>query len=179
MTADLAVAGTITTGDLTVSAAGLTKRFGDREAVSGLSFDVGRGRAFGLLVPNGSGKTTTVRLLTPERGQVSLFGERVTLANNDLLRRRIGVQTDTNLYEMLSVRVGELSTGMRQKLAVGRAILHQPELLFLDEPVSAAFGGSLPLGGVATSSHAPCRPGSHGGPGRSRTDDLRGVSAAL
>ncbi|MDL5350793.1 ABC transporter ATP-binding protein [Microbacterium sp. zg-YB36] len=160
-----------------VQAAGLSKRFGDRDVVSDLSFSVARGRAFGLLGPNGSGKTTTVRLLTglltPDRGDITLFGERVTPAAADRLRRRIGVQTDTNLYETLSARenlrtwgalygidrrvmddridevltvlglqeragslVGEFSKGMRQKLAVGRAVMHEPELLFLDEPTA-------------------------------------------
>ncbi len=148
-----------------------------REVVHDVTFAVPGGAAFGLLGPNGSGKTTTVRLLTglltPTTGSVKLFGEPVTPATADHLRQRIGVQTDTNLYELLSVHdnlaiwadlfgiprtrqaqrisevldifdlgdrghtpVGTLSKGMRQKLAVGRAILHQPELLFLDEPTA-------------------------------------------
>jgi ABC-2 type transport system ATP-binding protein len=164
-------------GDPTLVASGLTKLFGSREVVSELSFQASTGRAFGLLGPNGSGKTTTVRLLTglliPSRGSVTLFGETLSRSNADALRRRIGVQTDTNLYEALSVRdnlrtwgelhgltsrvvrrrvdevlhvldlsdradslVGELSKGMRQKLSVGRAVLHEPELLFLDEPTA-------------------------------------------
>ncbi len=161
----------------TVVAAGLSKTFGSREAVYDLSFSVGQGRAFGLLGPNGAGKTTTVRLLTgligPTRGEITLFGERLTRGNADALRARIGVQTDTNLYESLSAKdnlrtwgelyglgardvarrtadvlevmdlsdradslVGELSKGMRQKLSVARAVLHEPELLFLDEPTA-------------------------------------------
>ncbi len=163
--------------DVAVRASGLSKRFGSREVVSDLSFSVATGRAFGLLGPNGSGKTTTVRLLTGlltrDGGDVTLFGEHVGRSNADMLRRRIGVQTDTNLYETLSARenlrtwgalygihrnvldgriddvlnvlglydragslVGELSKGMRQKLAVGRAVLHEPDLLFLDEPTA-------------------------------------------
>ena len=163
--------------DLTVVASGLTKQFGNREAVSELSFRASTGRAFGLLGPNGSGKTTAVRLLTglltPTRGSVTLFGERLSRSNADSLRGRIGVQTDTSLYEALNVRdnlrtwgqlyglnscqagrrtdevlevlgltghvdslVGELSKGMRQKLSVGRAVLHEPEFLFLDEPTA-------------------------------------------
>jgi len=160
-----------------VVATRLTKRFGDRQALAGLTFSVARGRAFGLLGPNGAGKTTTVRLLTgllaPSGGTVALFGDDLTPDNAHQLRARIGVQTDTNLYETLTVRenlrawgalyglaapavaqrtaevldilrltdradslVGELSKGMRQKLSVGRAILHEPELVFLDEPTA-------------------------------------------
>ncbi|MFF0776545.1 ATP-binding cassette domain-containing protein [Nonomuraea wenchangensis] len=83
--------------DQTLTAKGLTKRFGPRKAVSGISFEVGAGRAFGLLGPNGTGKTTVVRLLTgmltPTHGSVTLSGQRLDRANGDALRSRIGVQT--------------------------------------------------------------------------------------
>lgn len=162
---------------MVVSATGLTRTFGERVAVADLDVAIARGQAFGLLGPNGSGKTTTVRLLNgllrPTAGSVTLFGEPLTPAVADRLRARVGVQTDTNLYSSLTVAenlrtwgslyglggaalnrrmgevlellrladratslAGELSKGMRQKLSVGRAILHEPELLYLDEPTA-------------------------------------------
>ncbi len=172
-----ALGDTAPSDDVIVAASGLSKRFEQRQVVSDLSFSVARGRAYGLLGPNGSGKTTTVRMLngilSPDAGEVTLFGERVTARNADALRSRIGVQTDTSLYDTLSARenlrtwgalyglspkildsrvdevlqvmdlstradslAGEFSKGMRQKLAIGRAVMHQPDLLFLDEPTA-------------------------------------------
>jgi len=161
-----------------IEAVGLCKNFGGLRAVDGLSFEVGAGEIFGLLGPNGSGKTTTVRLLsaliTPSGGTARVAGLDVV---KDALRVReaVGVLTENpGIYDRLSAqenmeffaeayglkekatrearirelleffdlwdrradKAGTFSKGMRQKLAIAKAVVHRPEILFLDEPSS-------------------------------------------
>jgi ABC-2 type transport system ATP-binding protein len=177
MTVDSELAGTPPDPHAAISVRGLTKRYGSFTAVDGIDFDVPRGQVFGFLGPNGSGKTTTIRMLTgtiaPQAGQALVLGEDV-VARPDRVKRRIGYMSqkfalfqdmtvDENLrfyagvYDLsaeefaarrqyvltmadLVGREGELtanlSVGWRQRLALGAATIHQPELLFLDEPTS-------------------------------------------
>jgi ABC-2 type transport system ATP-binding protein len=86
---------------------GLTKRYGDVQAVAGIDFDVAPGEVFGLLGPNGAGKTTTVEILeglrAPDGGEVSVLGVDVT-RDADELKPRIGVSLQTAaLYPKLTV----------------------------------------------------------------------------
>lgn len=132
------------------------------KALDGVSFTVKGGEAVGLLGPNGSGKTTTVRILLGLRsattGRASVFAGKVgfvldlpalypqlTLARNlefyaDLLEvprnaidRRLG---DVGLRGEAGSRVGELSLGMKKRAEIARALLNDPDLLLLDEPTS-------------------------------------------
>jgi ABC-2 type transport system ATP-binding protein len=161
-----------------IETVGLVKRFGSLAAVDGLSFEVEAGEIFGLLGPNGSGKTTTIRMLScliaPTEGQASVGGhdirrdplmvreivgvltenpslyERLTAYENmEFFARAYGVADEAaraarirevleffELWERRSDRVGTYSKGMKQKLAIARAIVHSPEVLFLDEPTA-------------------------------------------
>jgi ABC-2 type transport system ATP-binding protein len=153
---------------------GVTKRFGRHTAVSGLDLDIPRGVICGLLGPNGSGKTTTIRMimgiLHPDEGRVDLFG-----ADPDETRRtRVGYLPEERgvyrkmkcldlvvffaeirgvprgegrkrakawidrlgLGEWADKRVEDLSKGMQQKIQFIGTVIHEPELLILDEPFS-------------------------------------------
>jgi len=92
-----------------LSAAHLTRRFGDRVAVEDLSFDLAPGEIFGLLGPNGAGKTTTLRMLAgliaPSAGTVSINGEAITRETAPRLRAQIGFLTEApGLWDRLTTR---------------------------------------------------------------------------
>ncbi len=171
------VAGTPPDPAAAISVRGLTKKFGSFTAVAGIDFDVPRGQIFGFLGPNGSGKTTTIRMLTgtiaPHSGAALLLGEDV-IAHPERVQRRIGYMSQRfSLFQDMTVAenlkfyagvydlppakfaaarqyvltmadlvgrddelTGNLSVGLRQRLALGAATIHEPELLFLDEPTS-------------------------------------------
>jgi len=160
---------------LTIQAENLVKKFGDFTAVDGISFRVSRGEIFGFLGPNGSGKTTTIRmllgLLAPTAGKVSILGTAVDGKTRRILPRLGYMSQQFSLYNDLTVlqnlnfygqaygvanraekieravqRAGlegyqhtptsELAGGWRQRLALSAAILHEPEVIFLDEPTA-------------------------------------------
>ncbi len=156
---------------------GLTKTFGDFTAVDHVSLSVNRGEVFGFLGPNGSGKTTTIRmlcgLLAPSAGRGEVLGHDVFRQGHHI-KPRIGYMSQRfSLYNDLTVEenlaffgggyglpprrlaertawvvemaglrgeerrlAGELSGGVKQRLALGCAILHEPEIIFLDEPTA-------------------------------------------
>src|SRR6478735_1503075 len=108
------------------------------EAVRGISFAVEQGELFGLLGPNGAGKTTTIKmlitLLLPTSGQAKVLGHDVVEDAREMRRRIDEVLELVGLKGRESERVEGFSRGMRQRLHIARGILHDPEVVFLDEP---------------------------------------------
>jgi len=131
------------------SAKGLTKRFGDFTAVNNVSFDLGAGEIIGYLGPNGSGKTTTLRmllgLLRPTAGSAALFGQDVAHAG-DAIRERVGYMSQRSaLYDELTVSENlsfyARAYGVRNPGRIGE-VLHEVDL----EAAAATRAGDLPIG---------------------------------
>lgn len=162
---------------IAIATNGLTRDFPSVRAVDDLTLEVPAGIVFGFLGPNGSGKTTTVRILLglvePTAGSASVLGhdivsdasavraasgalmehaglyERLSAEENLMFfGRAAGMKTadirprirellePLDLYERRDELVGTWSRGMKQRLAVVRALIHRPRMLFLDEPTA-------------------------------------------
>lgn len=166
----------INTNDLIIDVHGLTKIYGEKTVVDNISLKVRKGDIYGFLGPNGSGKTTSIRmvcgLLPITKGQGTCLGYDIG-THSSQIKEKVGYMTQKfTLYQDLTVRenlkvfarlhnlknikesverviddleigkaranqkAGELSGGWKQRLALGAAIIHEPQLLLLDEPTA-------------------------------------------
>lgn len=152
----------------------ISKSYGDFQAVKDLTFQVYQGELFALLGPNGSGKTTTIRMildiLKPDSGRIAVLGGPLTDATKDRIgympeerglyrnvpvlemmvylgtlkglsssaarKRSLALLEKLELAENAKKKVSELSKGMQQKVQFAVTILHQPQLIIIDEPFS-------------------------------------------
>ncbi|HUA37895.1 MAG TPA: ABC transporter ATP-binding protein [Candidatus Sulfopaludibacter sp.] len=161
--------------DLVIDVQGITKRFGDRTVVNNIPMQVQRGEIYGFLGPNGSGKTTFLRmlcgLLTPDAGSGRCLGYDIRREPREI-KRNIGYMTQRfSFYEDLTIEenldfvariygvpqrrpaverslerlgmtarrrqlAGTLSGGWKQRLALSACLIHEPQLLLLDEPTA-------------------------------------------
>ena len=150
-----------------IRARGAARRFGRKRALEPVDFELEHGGFLVVTGPNGAGKTTLLRLcaglLVPTAGTIEVAVERgrlgylaheplvyrelTAIENLDLYgrlyrvtqrRERIGMLLERfGLWEARNERAGDYSRGMLQRLALCRTLLHEPELLILDEPANA------------------------------------------
>ena len=162
----------------------LTKRYGNKEILKGIDLHVSRGEIIGYIGPNGTGKSTTIKIILgmieDYGGEVKLFGEDIKQSGNEYKRKigyvpeiadvydnltgyeyltfigqlygleqNIAAEKSKTLMDLFGVgeayhaRISSYSKGMRQKLLIISSLLHNPDVLFLDEPINGLDANSV------------------------------------
>ena len=118
----------------------LTKKFGDVTALENVNLSIGRGKIYGIVGRNGSGKTVLFKLITgylkPTAGRVIVSGKEIGkdtdfAENIGIIIENPGLDPDSRK------KVGKYSLGMKQRLGIAQAIMENPEILILDEPMNS------------------------------------------
>ena len=159
--------------DFAIRTRDLVKKFDDLIAVSQLSLRIRKGTLYGLIGPNGSGKTTTIKILTgllkPTSGSATVLGEEIPIRKNvariGYMPQEMAIYTDMTVHENLQLfaelysaekdafarreeellkiigledrrdsPVSQLSGGMKHRVSLACTLIHDPDILFLDEP---------------------------------------------
>ncbi|HDR7796921.1 ABC transporter ATP-binding protein [Bacillus tropicus] len=162
-------------GNVVVKLENVRKKIGGTEIIRGLSFEVREGEVYGFLGPNGSGKTTTIRMMTGlismTEGDITICGHSIRTEREKALEQIGAIVENPELYDYMTgmqnlkhfanmaitpiskeriaeiVKLVELehaihkkvktySLGMKQRLGIAQALLHQPKILILDEPTN-------------------------------------------
>ncbi|WP_243521247.1 ABC transporter ATP-binding protein [Bacillus pseudomycoides] len=162
-------------GNVVVKLENVHKKIGKNEIIRGLSFEVREGEVYGFLGPNGSGKTTTIRMMTGlismTKGDIAICGHSIRTEREKALEQIGAIVENPELYDYMTgmqnlkhfanmaikpisreriteiVKLVELehaihkkvktySLGMKQRLGIAQALLHNPKILILDEPTN-------------------------------------------
>jgi ABC-2 type transport system ATP-binding protein len=149
-----------------VTISNLQKNYGQKKVLHGINLEISSGQIIGYIGPNGAGKSTTVKILcgliTDFEGDIVIFGKDLRTQTIEIKKQvgyipgemrsldpeqtRVKAEALMNIFEMkanLNQRISTFSKGMRQKVLICSSLLHNPDLIFMDEPLSGLDANSV------------------------------------